>query len=223
MGFREFFEAIALPSIIICTVLYVLIFILSLREYFKLKRLVFILLLIQCVGFVYDGLIMLLGFSMSDNVLKGFNIVRYILHGMLVPILIAFTGYALEFRRDKLYINWVVAIIFIILGVAAGGCTKLEIEEFGKIKRGANSDETPKWVSPIDTVMNIGSVIYMLIAGIILIIVKREFFYFLSGLFMLIFSAIGPATGNSDLNFLLSVYGEILMIIFLFVFFKKNS
>jgi len=223
MGFREFFESIALPSIIVCTILYVVIFILSIREYLKLKRLVFILLLIQCVGFVYDGLIMLIGYSMSDNVLKGFNIVRYILHGIMVPILIAFTGYALQFRRDKLYINWVITIIFIILGVAAAACTKLEIQEFGNIKRCGQHDDTPRWVSSVDTVMNIGSVIYMLIAGIILFIIKREFFYFLSGLFMLIFSAIGPASGNADLNFLLSVYGEILMIIFLFVFFKKYS
>lgn len=223
MGFRDFFEAICLPSIIICTVLYVVIFILSIREYLKIKRLVFILLLIQCVGFVYDGLIMLIGYSMSDSVLKGFNIVRYILHGILVPILIAFTGYALQFRRDKLYINWVITIIFIILGVAAAACTKLEIQEFGNIKRCGQHDDTPSWVGSVDTVMNIGSVIYMLIAGIILFIIKREFFYFLSGLFMLIFSAIGPASGNADLNFLLSVYGEILMIIFLFVFFKKYS
>ena len=223
MGFREFFESIALPSIIVCTILYVVIFILSIREYLKLKRLVFILLLIQCVGFVYDGLIMLIGYSMSDNVLKGFNIVRYILHGIMVPILIAFTGYALQFRRDKLYVNWVITIIFIILGVAAAACTKMEIQEFGNIKRCGQHDDTPRWVSSVDTVMNIGSVIYMLIAGIILFIIKREFFYFLSGLFMLIFSAIGPASGNADLNFLLSVYGEILMIIFLFVFFKKYS
>ena len=222
MGFREFFEKIAFGSVIVATVVYALIFGLSIREYFKMKRLVFILLMIECVGFIYDSIIMLIGKELSDDSLKGTNIVRYILHGILVPTLIAFTGYALQFRRDKLYINWVVTIICIILGLAAAICTKMSMEdEFGKLKRCGIDDDTPGWVSPIDTVMNIGSVIYMLIAGIILIVVKRDFFYFLSGLLMLIFSAIGPASGNSDLNFLLSVYGEVLMIIFLFVFFKK--
>ena len=222
MGFREFFETIAMGSIIACTVLYALIFALSIREYLKMKRLVFILLMIECLGFIYDGIIMLIGKELSEDTLKGTNIVRYILHGILVPILIIFTGYALQFRRDKLYINWVVSIIFMILGLVAAVCKKMSIEEeFGKIKRCGTTDDTPGWISPIDTLMNIGSVIYMLIAGIILLIVKREFFFFLSGLFMLIFSAIGPATGNADLNFLLSVYGEILMMIFLFVFFKK--
>ena len=222
MGFREFFQKIAFGSVIVATVIYALIFGLSIREYFKMKRLVFILLMIECVGFIYDSIIMLIGKELTDDSLKGTNIVRYILHGILVPILIAFTGYALQFRRDKLYINWVVTIICIILGLAAAICTKMSMEdEFGKLKRCGIDDDTPGWVSPIDTVMNIGSVIYMLIAGIILIVVKRDFFYFLSGLLMLIFSAIGPASGNSDLNFLLSVYGEVLMIIFLFVFFKK--
>ena len=224
MGFRDFFESIALGSIIVCLVLYVIILILSFREYFKLRRLVFILLIIECLGFIYDGLIMLIGTKMSNNVLKGTNIVRYILHGILVPILITFTGYALQFRRDKLYINWVVTVFCICLLTMTQFAWRMKIEkEFGKIKRCGIHDDTPSWVNSIDTILNIGSVIYMLIAGIILLIVKREFFYFLSGLFMLIFSAIGPASGNSDLNFLLSVYGEILMIIFLFIFFKKYS
>ena len=224
MSFRSFFDSIALGSIIVCTVLYALIFVLSIREYLKLKRLVFILLMIECIGFIYDGIIMVSGKKMSDNILKGTNILRYILHGILVPTLIAFTGYALQFRRDKLYINWVVTLICMILGLLAAASTKMKIEkEFGKIKRCGMHDDTPGWVSSIDTMMNIGSVIYMMIAGIILFIVKREFFYFLAGFFMLIFSAIGPASGNKDLNFLLSVYGEILMIIFLFVFFKKYS
>ena len=222
MGFRDFFETIAFGSVIVCLILYILILALSIREYFKIKRLVFILLMIECIGFIYDGLIMLIGTKLSDDTLKGTNIVRYILHGILVPILIAFTGYALQFRRDKLYVNWVITIICIILGLAAGFCTKMKVEDdFGNLKRCGIHEDTPSWVNSIDTVMNIGSVIYMIIAGIILLVIKREFFYFLAGLIMLIFSAIGPASGNSDLNFLLSVYGEILMMIFLFVFFKK--
>ena len=224
MGFRDFLETIAFGSVIVSTVLYTLIFGLSIREYLKMKRLVFILLMIECIGFIYDSLIMLIGTKLSDSALKGTNIIRYILHGILVPLLIALTGYALQFRKDKLYTNWLITIVFIILGLAAAIATKMDIgEEFGKIKRCGIHDDTPGWVNPIDTIMNIGSVIYMIIAGIILLIIKREFFFFLSGLFMLIFSAIGPASGNTDLNFLLSVYGEILMTIFLFVFFKKYS
>ena len=135
MGFRDFLETIALVSVITCTVLYTIIFILCFREYFKIKRLVFILLMIECIGFIYDGLIMLIGSKLSDSALKSTNIIRQILHGILIPILIPFTGYALQFRRDKLYKNWVITIICIIIGLASAIATKMEIlEEFGKLK-----------------------------------------------------------------------------------------
>jgi hypothetical protein len=221
MNFREFIETICFGSIIASLVLYAIIFVLSVLEYLKLKRLVFILLLMECVGFIYDGLIITLGKVMSDDVLKGTNIVRYIMHGILVPFLIAFTGYALRFRRDKLYINWVITLICIIIGLLAAIFSKMKIEDLANVKRCGIHEDTPNWVNSIYNVLNIGSVIYMIIAGLILLILKREFFYFLSGLFMLIFSAIGPATGNADLTFIFSIYGEMLMIIFLFVFFKK--
>ena len=76
MGFRDFLETIALVSVITCTVLYTIIFILCIREYFKIKRLVFILLMIECIGFIYDGLIMLIGTKFSDSALKSTNIIR---------------------------------------------------------------------------------------------------------------------------------------------------
>ena len=221
MTFREFMESICFGSIIASLVVYAIIFVLSVLEYLKLKRLVFILLLVDCVGFIYDGLILVLGRVMSDDALKGTNIVRYFLHGILVPILIAFTGYALRFRRDKLYINWVITLLCIILGLLAAIFSKMKIEDLANVKRCGIHEDTPKWANSIYTVLNIGSVIYMIIAGLILLILKREFFYFLSGLFMLIFSAVGPASGNTDLSFIFSAYGEMLMIIFLFVFFKK--
>ena len=38
---------------------------------------------------------------------------------------------------------------------------------------------------------------------------------------MLIFSAIGPVVKNPDINYLLSMYGEVLMVIFLYLYFRK--
>ena len=52
---------------------------------------------------------------------------------------------------------------------------------------------------------------------------KKDYLFFLSGFFMLIFSAIGPATGNSYLNYLLSIYGGVLMVTFLYLFSIKNK
>ena len=151
------------------------------------------------------------------------NFLRYILHAILVPFFFLFFVYTLEFTELKLFINLTITLLFMILGLVASINIKLKIEEFGNIKRCAMHEDTPGWVNFIFNFLNIGSVIYMLIAGIILLKIKKDFFYLLSGFFMLVFSVIGPVSGNLDLTFIFSVYGEILMVIFLFVFFKKNS
>ena len=62
----------------------------------------------------------------------------------------------------------------------------------------------------------------MIIVGIILFVKQREYYFFLSGLFMLIFSAIGSILGKSEFDYLISMYGEVLMIVFLYLFFKKK-
>ena len=40
---------------------------------------------------------------------------------------------------------------------------------------------------------------------------------------MFAFSALGPATGNADLIFYISMYGELLMVIFLSLYAKKKT
>lgn len=35
---------------------------------------------------------------------------------------------------------------------------------------------------------------------------------------MFFFSALGPATGNTDILFLISIFGEVLMILFLILY-----
>ena len=56
-------------------------------------------------------------------------------------------------------------------------------------------------------------VVPLLLADLWLIIRKKGPFLFLSGLFMFAFSALGPATGNTDLIFLIGMIGEALMVL----------
>ena len=217
---REYF--IDIPTIIIGIIIYIIIFILTILEYLIKKELILIFFLAEIIGLIYDGTIILLGFSMSDNVLLFFNKLRFILHGFLVPLLILFSGYALNLEgRKKLY-NSIVSLLLSIIGIIVGIVTKLEIVN-SILKRCTFSRDESKFVKIIFSLMNIGCVIYMIVAGIILYVKRRDYLFFLSGFCMFIFSAIGPATGNSDLNYLLSMYGEVLMIIFLYLFFKKNE
>ena len=180
-------------------------------------------MLIQVFGLIYDGVIILLGFSMSNNVLRFFNRLRFVFHGLLVPLLVLFCTHALNLKKMKFYINLIITIILSILGVILGIIANLEISEGEVIKRCTFSSDESKLVKILFTLMNIGTVIYMIVVGISLYIRKKDYLFFLSGFFMFIFSAIGPATGNSDLTYLLSMYGEVLMVIFLYLFFSKKE
>jgi len=83
------------------------------------------------------------------------------------------------------------------------------------------SDATPAWASLISSILSFGTVIPMMIVGIIVWIKQKTPHLFLSGFFMFVFSAIGPATGNADLIFYISMFGELLLVFFLYLYSKR--
>ena len=78
--------------------------------------------------------------------------------------------------KIKLFIILAITLLFIFLGLLAAINIKLKIEEFGNIKRCAMHEDTPGWANIIFNFINISSVIYMIIAGIILIKKRKNFF-----------------------------------------------
>ena len=89
--------------------------------------------------------------------------------------------------------------------------------------RYASSEATPAWADAISRVLSFGTVIPMMIVGVIVWVKKKTPHLFLSGLLMFSFSALGPATGNSDLIFFISMFGEVCMVLFLYLFCKKAT
>ena len=93
----------------------------------------------------------------------------------------------------------------------------------GVIRFTGNTELTPGWANIVSSVLTYGAVAPLIIAGIAAMIKKRGPFMFLAGFFMFAFSALGPATGNFDLIFYISMWGEVLMILFLFINAKKQE
>ena len=85
-----------------------------------------------------------------------------------------------------------------------------------------STENTPGWATGISMALSFGTVIPLMIFGIIAWKKKKTPCLFLSGFFMFAFSAIGPATGNSDLIFYISMFGELLMVLFFFIFAKQT-
>ena len=218
---REYF--LDIPTILIAAIIYIYIIKLSIDVFLLKKQLILILFIVQILGLIYDGIVILLGFSMSESVLMFFNKFRFIFHGLLVPLLIIFCGNALNLKGKFFYLNLLINIILSIFGIILGIICNLDIVDENVLKRCNFSSDEKKFIKISFTLMNIGCVIYMIVAGIILYVKKKDYYFFLSGFFMLLFSAIGPAVGKSNLNYLLSMYGEVLMIIFLYFFFKNKT
>ncbi len=120
-------------------------------------------------------------------------------------------------------IVWAVTIILMVAGIAGAFATDLKVIEFAGVVRCASTDDTPDWAKTISSLLSFGTVIPMMIAGIFAWIKQGNKYLFLSGFFMLIFSVIGPATGNTDLIFFISMFGELLLILFLLLFIKKDD
>jgi len=218
---REYF--LDIPSIIIGIIIYSIISKLTISYYLNTKDIILIFFLIEIFGLIYDGAIILLGFLMSGGILLFFNRLRFILHGILVPLLILFSAYALKSTGRVFYVQLIILIILSIIGMIAGIIAKLKIVEDAVLKRYTFNEDKTSLIMIIFNVMNIGSVLYMIVVGVLLLIRSKEYYFFLAGIFMLIFSAIGPAIGKIELNYLLSMYGEVLMVVFLYLFFKNNG
>jgi hypothetical protein len=165
-------------------------------------------------GLLYDGAVILLGRLLPETILKLLSMGRFLFHGLCMPLLLMISVYALEWEKKTVKVFWIIAGLLMAAGAAAGLLTRLDIADFAGLVRCTASDSTPKWADSYLTVLSVAMVIPLLISGIILLFRKKGPFLLLSGLFMFAFSALGPATGNTDLIFLIGMFGEALMVLF---------
>ena len=194
-------------------------------QYAKTKNALFLLSGLVTVGLFYDALILSLGTVLSEGrALQALSQVRYISHGALIPLLLPICAYALRFKKTGRIIVWSITAILIVLGIGSGFVTSTVPEAVGTIRYACEQATTPGWAYTVSTsVLAYGMVIPLVIAGIIVWIKQKTPALFLSGLLMFAFSALGPATGNFDLIFFISMFGEVLMVLFFLIYANFNQ
>lgn len=170
----------------------------------------------ECFGLFVDGLVMAVGSLIGEgSLLQGISQVRYILHGLLVPLLIPMAFYAFGMKRKiSKTILWCVTGVAIALGLIGGILTKTEPVSMAGVLRYASSDATPAFADKMANMFSVGGVIPLIVVGIAHWVKHKSPFVFLSGILMFAFAAIAPATGNVDLIFIVSMFGEALMMFF---------
>ncbi len=200
------------------------VFGLLIKEYLNGKKMAAMLSAAVCFGLLYDALIMALGSAIGTGAaLKGISQMRFVFHGVLVPLLLPICAYILDAKKTAKRIVWIVTLLIMALGLAEGVATKTDPVEMAGIIRYASNDATPRWAEAVTRVLSFGTVIPLIGCGIALGIKKKNWHLMISGIAMFALAALGPATGNFDLIFLISVPGELLMVLFIWLCLRKQS
>ena len=220
---REFLMTIcpyAIWGIVACEVVVAaLLFGLSAKKKSKVARWSGILTL----GLILDAALIGLGSLLTPEALETVSPVRFIAHGLLIPLLFPIMGYALNFRKPLMFVVWSFTLAMMVLGVLQAVKTPLVTETIAGVTRMKAGEDVPKWAETVSRILSFGTVIPMMVAGVIVWIRQKTPHLFLSGFFMFAFSALGPATGNSDLIFFISMFGELLMVFFLWLYAHANA
>lgn len=181
----------------------------------KTKNLLYLLAGLVTFGLFYDALILSLGTVIKDDsLLKKLSRIRFISHGALIPLIFPICSEALELDEKKNLFVWAFTAIISILGIAEGKATDLDFKEIADVRRYTAGENTPKWAEGVSNILSFGTVLPLMATGAYQWKQEKTPRLFLSGALMFFFSAIGPATGNTDLLFFISMAGEVLMVLF---------
>ena len=207
----------------IITVVQALLMLLAFRGWNRTKEPLYLLTALVALGLFYDALILSLGTLMQGGpALASLSRMRYVAHGALIPLLFPICAYALDFSKTWKTIVWVLTGLLIAAGIAEGFATELDLREAAGLVRYASGDGTPGWAKAV-SVLSYGAVIPLILAGIVVWVKQKTPLLFLSGFLMFAFSALGPATGNFDLIFFISMFGEVCMALCFLLYARRKA
>ena len=221
---REILLRICPVALWVIAALECLFMILALRSCDKGKKPLHLLTGLVAFGLFYDALIIALGSKLGEGTLfMVLSRLRFVFHGALIPLLFAICAYALDFNRTWKTIVWIFTGILIVLGIAEGFATDLNVQQVAGVLRCTSGDGTPGWAKAVSSILSYGTVVPLIIAGIVVWIKQKTPALFLAGFLMFAFSALGPATGNFDLIFFISMFGEVCMALFFLIYAKQKK
>ena len=192
---------------------------LCLQSWQKSRNPLFLLSGLIVFGLLYDALILAVGGITEDgSFLRMLSRLRFVFHGALIPLIFPLCAYALDLKKGLRTAVWIFTGLLIVLGIAEGFAVDLAVQHTAGIVRYTSGDATPAWAGAVSGLLSYGTVIPLILAGVVVWIRQKTPTLFLSGFLMFLFSALGPATGNFDLIFFISMFGEVLMALFFLLY-----
>ncbi len=202
-----------------------LILLLAILGYGKSRQPLYLLLALLSFGLCYDALIQALGTVLGEGSALAFlSRFRYVFHGALIPLLFPICAYALNFKKPWRIAVWILTGIVMVLGVAQGFATVMIPEKMAGILRMASDKQaTPAWAGGVSMLLAFGTILPVILAGVWVWIRQKTPLLFLAGFLMFAFAALGPATGNLDLNFLITMFGEVFLVLFFLLYARRKA
>ena len=185
-------------------------------KYAKTKNILFLLTGLITTGLLYDAAILAFGTILSDGaLLVVLSRLRYVLHGGLIPLIFALCAYALGAKGFRLKAVWALTIVLCVLGIADGCIRVLGVHTVAGVTRYI-SVSAPVWAEIVNSLLTFGTVIPLMIVGIVVWKKQKTPNLFLAGFLMFAFSGLGAAC--LELMFYISMYGEVLMAAFFYLY-----
>lgn len=190
-------------------------------KYVKTKNILFLLSGLLTVGLFYDAAVLAFGTIMPDGpALAALSRMRYVFHGGLIPLIFALCGYALNAKGFWLKAVWGLTVVLCALGVTDGFVRVLGVQTVAGVTRYV-SVSAPAWAEAVNSLLTFGTVIPLMIVGIVVWKKQKTPRLFLAGFLMYLFSALGVLC--LELMFYISMYGEVLMAAFFYLYAVKKA
>ena len=206
------------------TLFHAVILLLALRAYRRNRQPLLFMIGLLTFGLFYDALIQALGTALGEGPsLFALSRFRFVFHGALIPLLFPICAEALGLKRPWKIAAWVLTGIIMVLGIAEGFATDLTPERMAGILRCKSGEGTPGWARGVSSLLAFGTIIPVILAGVAVWIRQKTPLFLLAGLLMFAFAALGPATGNLDLNFLITMFGEVFLVLFFLLYASRKT
>ena len=185
-------------------------------KYAKTKNILFLLSGLLTTGLFYDAAVLAFGTVMGDGaLLAALSRMRYVLHGGLIPLIFALCAYALNAKGFWLKAVWALTGILCGLGIVDGFIRVLGVETVAGVTRYV-SVSAPAWAEIVNSLLTFGTVIPLMIVGLVVWKKQKTPNLFLASFLMFAFSGLGAAC--LELMFYISMYGEVLMATFFYLY-----
>ena len=218
---RELLFASCPTALWIISAVHVAFMALIFKKYAKTKHIIFLLTGIIAFGLFYDAFILALGSLLTEGpILLALSRLRYVFHGALIPLIFAICAHALNLKGIWMKVAWLLTGVLMVLGIADGCVRTIGVETVAGICRYA-SVTAPVWAEIVNSLLTFGTVIPMMIVGVVVWAKQKTPYLFLSAFLMFAFSGLGAAC--LELMFYISMYGEVLMTVFLYLYAAQKA